>query len=102
MFCCLRVSSASRESVVHGENGVEGAIPAELVRENVRGTAYGLMGTVNGVGDFVASALVWVRFGQSSVLVAGGAAVRVTDGTRLRFDVLQYSSRHCMTKSSTP
>ena len=33
------------------EDALEGAIPADLVDPSARGTAYGLMGTVNGVGD---------------------------------------------------
>ncbi|MBN9658324.1 MAG: MFS transporter [Acidobacteria bacterium] len=40
------------------QDALEGAIPADLVRASSRGTAYGLMGTVNGVGDLAASALV--------------------------------------------
>ena len=40
------------------QDALEGAIPADLVHESSRGTAYGLMGTVNGVGDLAASALV--------------------------------------------
>jgi MFS family permease len=43
---------------IAAEDALEGAIPADLVPGEARGTAYGLMGTVNGVGDLVASALV--------------------------------------------
>jgi hypothetical protein len=38
------------------EDTLEGAIPAGLVDAEHRGTAYGLMGAVNGVGDLLASA----------------------------------------------
>jgi MFS family permease len=40
------------------QDTLEGAIPADLVATESRGSAYGLMGTVNGVGDFAASAAV--------------------------------------------
>ena len=40
------------------QDALEGAIPADMVSSQSRGTAYGLMGTVNGVGDLAASVLV--------------------------------------------
>jgi MFS family permease len=43
---------------VAAEDALEGAIPADLVPPGQRGTAYGLMGAVNGFGDLVASAMV--------------------------------------------
>ena len=64
------------------EDTLEGAIPADLVRPEQRGTAYGLMGAVNGVGDWIASALVgtvWTfvspvtAFVSAGVLMAAGA-----------------------------
>jgi sugar phosphate permease len=66
------------------EDALEGAIPADLVPEDARGTAYGLMGAVNGVGDLIASALVgtvwtmvspvWAFF-AAGVLMAAGAVL---------------------------
>ncbi len=63
-------------------DALEGAIPPDLVPGEVRGTAYGLMGAVNGVGDLAASGLVgtlWTvvspewAFGAAGVLMAAGA-----------------------------
>ena len=68
------------------EDALEGAIPADLVASAERGTAYGLMGTVNGIGDLVASALVgtvWTAvspvaaFGCAGILMLAGAALVV-------------------------
>ena len=44
---------------------LEGTITADLVKAEVRGTAYGVLGAVNGMGDVVASVLVgglWTAF----------------------------------------
>ena len=66
------------------EDALEGAIPADLVPLPARGTAYGLMGAVNGAGDLFASALVgtlWTvasptaGFAAAGVLMASGAAL---------------------------
>lgn len=66
------------------EEALEGSITADLVAPDVRGTAYGLMGSVNGVGDLAASVLVgglWtlispaVAFGYSAVLMLAGAVL---------------------------
>jgi MFS family permease len=56
------------------EDALEGAIPADLVSSEARGTAYGLMGTVNGVGDLVASALVGSLWTAVSPVMAFGCA----------------------------
>jgi sugar phosphate permease len=61
---------------------LEGAIPPELTDSEKRGTVYGTLGAVNGVGDLIASALtgtLWtvvspeVAFGVAAVLMAFGA-----------------------------
>jgi MFS family permease len=66
------------------EDTLEGAIPPDLIRPGQRGTAYGAMGAVNGVGDWIASALVgtvWTlvspvaAFAAAGVLMAAGAAL---------------------------
>jgi len=63
---------------------LEGAMTADLVWEGARGAAYGILGTVNGVGDLVASTLVgvvWAKFSptaafaSASVLMGVGAGV---------------------------
>ncbi|MFB3829682.1 MAG: MFS transporter [Bryobacteraceae bacterium] len=58
------------------EDTLEGAIPADLVASESRGTAYGLMGSVNGIGDLVASALVgtlWTAASPVSAFMAAAA-----------------------------
>ena len=58
------------------EDALEGAIPADLVAPEDRGTAYGLMGAVNGVGDWVASALVgtvWTLVSPAAGFACAGA-----------------------------
>jgi len=66
------------------EKPLEAALTADLVARESRGTAYGLLGSVNGVGDLVASALVgmlWtlvspqVAFAAAGVLMMCGAAL---------------------------
>jgi MFS family permease len=63
---------------------VEGAAAADLLPTEARGTGYGLLHTVNGVGDFVSSSLVgllWttvsaeVAFGYAAALSALGGAL---------------------------
>ena len=59
------------------EDSLEGAMTADLVAdESNRGTAYGVMGTVNGVGDFLSSAIVgllWSFNPQAGFLYAAVA-----------------------------
>ena len=67
------------------EEALEGSITADMVESDFRGTAYGLLGGVNGAGDFVASVLVgglWtvfspvVAFAYSAVaMLLGGILV---------------------------
>jgi len=66
------------------EEALEGALTAELVPPEIRGTGYGFLATVNGVGDFVASVVVgllWAKvspaagFGYCAVLGALGALI---------------------------
>ncbi|MCS6937167.1 MAG: MFS transporter [Candidatus Bipolaricaulota bacterium] len=71
------------------EDTLEGALTADLVpNEGVRGVAYGVLGTINGVGDFIASAVVgllWtalspvVAFGYAALLMAAGALILSRD-----------------------
>jgi MFS family permease len=56
------------------EDALEGAIPAGLVPAGERGTAYGLMGAVNGAGDLVASALVGTLWSAVSPVLAFACA----------------------------
>jgi MFS family permease len=67
------------------QDTLEGALTADLVPKPSRGTAFGVMGTVNGVGDLVASVVLgtlWtalspaLAFAWSFVLmVVGGVAM---------------------------
>lgn len=66
------------------EETLEDSFCAELVEESYHGMAFGVLATVNGVGDFVSSLVVgglWtafgtsVAFGYSAVLFAAGASL---------------------------
>ena len=66
------------------EKPLEAAITADLIRSDSRGMAYGVLGSVNGVGDLVASGLVgmlWTyvsppaAFGVAGALMLAGAAL---------------------------
>jgi MFS family permease len=51
-------------------DALEGAMTTDLVSDPLRGTAYGVLGAVNGVGDLVASALVGVLWTALSPVAA--------------------------------
>jgi MFS family permease len=64
------------------EDTVEDAFCADLVEDAHQGTAFGILATVNGVGDFISSSVVgvlwsWaglpVAFGYSAILALAGA-----------------------------
>lgn len=58
------------------QDTLEGAIPAGLIAAQDRGTAYGVMGAVNGIGDLIASALVgtvWTAVSPVIAFVCAGA-----------------------------
>lgn len=64
------------------EDTLEGAIAADLLPEDVRGTGYGVLATINGLGDFVSSIMVgllWtsfapgVGFAYAAILSLAGA-----------------------------
>ena len=66
------------------EDALEAAIAAELLPPKLRGTGYGVLATVNGVGDFVSSIVVgalWVHlspaagFGYAAVLSVVGSVI---------------------------
>jgi MFS family permease len=62
------------------EDSLEGAIPADMTAAEARGTAYGLMGSVNGVGDLIASALVGTLWTTVSPVAAFSAAAAIMFG----------------------
>jgi MFS family permease len=43
---------------IASEDVLEGAIAGELLPENLKGTGYGTLATVNGIGDFISSIIV--------------------------------------------
>lgn len=58
------------------EKPLEAALTADLVPGESRGSAYGLLGSVNGVGDLAASALVgmlWTHISPAAAFAAAGA-----------------------------
>jgi MFS family permease len=84
LFCLAGVYTAA-------EDAIEGAIPADYVAPASRGAAYGLMGAVNGVGDFIASVLVgtmWTAvppsaaFGLACIIMLAGALLMLQDSRR--------------------
>lgn len=66
------------------EDALEGVLTADLVPEvSIRGTAYGVMGTVNGVGDFLSSAIVGLLWSFNPAAGFGYAAVAMLLGAAL-------------------
>ena len=64
------------------QDALERALAADLLPEGLRGTGYGALATVNGMGDFISSTLVgllWTAvtpaagFGLAAVLMLLGA-----------------------------
>jgi len=53
---------------------IEGTVAADLLPQEARGTGYSMLQTVNGVGDFVSSAIVGVLWTLYSPMVAFGYA----------------------------
>lgn len=64
---------------IAAEDALEGALAADLLPEDIRGTGYGVLATVNGLGDFVSSivvGLLWTAFAPA-VGFAYGAILSV-------------------------
>ena len=60
------------------EEALEGSLTADLVVPEVRGTAYGVLGAVNGVGDFAASIVVgglWTLVSPAAAFTYAAAAM---------------------------
>jgi len=56
------------------EDALEGAIAADLLPQELRGTGYGVLATVNGVGDFFSSLIVGFLWTYASPIYAFGYA----------------------------
>jgi len=70
------------------EDALEGVLTADLVaEESIRGTAYGVMGTVNGLGDFLSSAVVGLLWSFKPAAGFGYAAVAMLLGAMLLYRV---------------
>jgi MFS family permease len=69
---------------ISAEDTLEPAITADMIQPNLRGTAMGMLGTINGIGDFVSSSLVglvWTLVSPAAALAT--AAGFMTAGTLL-------------------
>ncbi len=65
---------------IAAEDALEGALTADFVGVDVRGTAYGVMGTVNGVGDLAASVVVgllWTVVSPAAGFIYAAAAMLI-------------------------
>jgi MFS family permease len=69
---------------IAAEDALEGALAADMLPDNLRGTGYGVLATVNGLGDFASSIVVgalWqsvspaAGFGYATILFIVGAVV---------------------------
>lgn len=72
------------------QDALEGAIPADLVPAPDRATAYGVLGAVDGAGDFIASVLVgtlWTAI-SPAVAFAAAAALMLAGATTLALNRL--------------
>jgi MFS family permease len=68
------------------QDALEKAIAADLLPDELRGTGYGALATVNGIGDFVSSTLVGVLWTAVSPTAGFGfSAVLMLAGTFLLF-----------------
>jgi MFS family permease len=66
------------------EDALEGVLTADLVPdESLRGTAYGVMGTVNGLGDLLSSVVVGLLWSFSPMIGFSYAAVAMFMGAAL-------------------
>lgn len=68
---------------IGAEDTLEGAMTADLVEPETRGTAYGLMGTVNGVGDLASSVIVGLLWAAHPAAGFGYAAFMMLMGSLL-------------------
>jgi len=70
------------------EDALEGVLTADFVPdESNRGTAYGVMGTVNGLGDFLSSAVVGLLWSATPIWGFTYAAVAMLFGSLLLYRV---------------
>jgi MFS family permease len=73
VFCLSGIFAAAQDTL-------QGAIPPDLTSPESRGTVYGALGAVNGVGDLAASALVgtlWTMVSPSAAFFTAAAIMAV-------------------------
>jgi len=76
------------------QEAIEGAATADLIPDRAsRGTAYGVMGTVNGLGDFVSSFVVGLLWSIAPAIGFGWAASMMAAGTGLLVVQMADSAR---------
>jgi len=64
------------------EDALESTMTAEYVPQELRGTGYGLLGTVNGIGDLISSSVVGLLWTVISPVAGFGfAAILMLTGT---------------------
>jgi MFS family permease len=77
-------------------DALERAVAADLLPENLRGTGYGTLATVNGIGDFASSAIVgllWTSvsplagFGYGAVMTIIGASTLIAISRRQNIQI---------------
>ena len=78
LFSCWRCLGWQGFSIAVAD-ALEGAMTADLVSDPLRGTAYGVLGAINGVGDLVASVVVGILWTALSPVV-GVRLRRCRDG----------------------
>ncbi len=62
---------------IAAEDTLESAITADFIPSETRGVGMGVLGTVNGIGDFVASSMVGLMWSAVSPSVAFGTAASI-------------------------
>jgi MFS family permease len=82
----LAVLFALAGVVIAFQEALEGALAADLIPdETLRGTAFGALGAVNGVGDLVSSVVVGLLMGVDPVYGFGYAALIMLAGALLLY-----------------
>jgi len=83
----LALVFALRGVTIATEDALEGAMTADLITAETRGTAFGVTAAVNGIGDFIASTLVgtlWTTVSPEVAFAVAAALMLVGAGVILR------------------
>ena len=74
-FWALSILFIIGGTFIASEDVLEGAIAGELLPENLKGTGFGILATVNGIGDFISSIIVgflWVTVSPEAGFIYTG------------------------------